>query len=167
MAKASKVQIETTHHEDGSFVHHLTFSNGQKRSVAFGPDHALTQQFASYGAKTKLLNAVNATDDTDKAVEKVDALCDAFDDGKWSTQGEGTSKYSPLVQALAELKGIDVANSEKLVKGMSKATQAKLRNTERVATIIARIKGAEGKAEGDDVLDDLLKENDSDEKRAA
>jgi hypothetical protein len=158
--KQAKVVVETIHHDDGGFTHELRFTNGQVRKVAFSPYHELIQQFAAHGAKAKLLAAANSADDADTAVQKVDALVDAFDEGKWSQKGEGGSKFTPLVRALAELKGIEPEAADIIVKGLSKSAQAKLRATERIATIIARIKGEEGKAEGDEVLDLLLKEED-------
>lgn len=153
--KQAKVVVETVHHEDGGFTHTLRFTNGQTRVVAFAPDHELLQQFASHGAKAKLLSAANSADDTDIAVQKVDALVDAFDEGKWSLLGEGGPKYTPLVRALAELKGIRLDAADIIVKGLSKSEQAKLRSTGRVATIIARIKG-EGVNDADKALDALL-----------
>jgi hypothetical protein len=151
--KQAKVSVETVHHEDGGFTHNLKFTNGQSRTVSFAPDHELMQQFAAHGSKAKLLAAANAADDGDKATEKVDALIDAFDEGKWSLLGEGGHKYTPLVRALAELKRIEPEAAEVIVKGLSKSEQAKLRATSRIATIIARLKA--DKSEGDELLDSI------------
>lgn len=169
MTKQVRVQIETKHHEDRSFTHELAFANGQKRVVSVAPDHELFTKFAAYGAKAKLLAAANAGGDSDDACKRIDALVDAFDEGKFNLVGEGGPKYTPLVQALAELKGISVEEADKLVKGMSKSTQAKLRATERVASIIARIKAADAKEEdsGDALLDGLLTEPEHAAKRSA
>lgn len=155
MAKQAKVEVETTHHEDGGFTHTLRFTNGQVRTVAVAPDHELFGQFAAHGAKAKLLATANAADDADVATEKVDALVDAFDEGKWSLVGEGAPKHTPLVRALAQLKGIEPDAAEVIVKGLTKGQQAKLRGTERIATIIASLKkGHEDEADG--LLDGLL-----------
>lgn len=157
--KVAKVQVETVLHEDGSHVHTLTFTNGQKREVAFPADHALAAKFYAAGSKGKLLAAANSAAEADDAVKKVDALCDAFDQGKWGLIGEGGNKYSPLVLAFAEVKGVSEEVADDTVKGLTKSQQAKIRGTERIAAIIARIRAAE-EGEGDTLLDNLLKDAD-------
>jgi hypothetical protein len=152
-SKQAKVTVETTHPEGGGFVHTLKFTNGTTLVHAVDPDHELYHQYAAHGDKAKILATANSAADTDDAVQKVLNLLEAFDNGKWSLLGDGGSKYTPLTLALAELKGISDAEADKIVKGLTKSQQAKLRGTERIATIIARIKG---KDEGDDVLDSLL-----------
>lgn len=160
-AKQAKVQVETVHHEDGGFTHTLHFTNGQTRIWSVEPDHDLYHRYASTGAKSKALATINSADDADAAVQKFDALVDASDEGKWSLVGEGGPKYTPFVRALAQLKGIDPAEADKLVKGMSKSTQAKLRATERMSVLIAKFKGEQ---DGDAALDALLgKKTDPDE----
>lgn len=156
--KQAKVEIATRHLPDGGFIHELTYTNGQKRTVAIAPDHELYHQFAAHGSKAKLLASANSADDADTAVQKVDALVDAFDEGKWSLLGEGSPKFTPLVRALAELKGIKPEDADVIVKGLSKSAQAKLRGTERIATLIASYK-KNAVSEGDAVLDNLLKDD--------
>lgn len=156
MTKQTRVEIESTVNEDGSIVHSLKFANGHEREVTFDQDHKLAAQFAAHGQRAKLLAAANSVDDSDKAVQKVDALTDAWAEGKWSLVGEGDGKpkVGVLAQALAELKGVSHDDAQKIVSGLSKADQAKLRKTERVATIIARLEGKD--TEGDKALDALL-----------
>lgn len=165
--RQAKVEVATKLHEDGGFTHTLTFTNGQSREVAFAPDHDLYQQFAAHGAKAKLLASANSADEADEAVKKVDKLVDGFDEGKWSLLGEGKSKYSPLTRALAEVKGVSEEEAEATVKGLSKSQQAKLRATTRIASVIARIKAEEGAAEGDKLLDGLLRDEGEAEEKAA
>lgn len=161
-ARQAKVEVSTELHEGGGFTHTLKFTNGQTRVVAFAPEHGLYQQFAAHGAKAKLLASANSADEADKAVEKVDNLVDGFDEGKWSLLGEG-KKYSPLVRALAEVKGVSEDDAEAVVKGLSKSQQAKLRATERIATIISRIKAEDGADDGDKLLDGLLGDEEGDD----
>jgi hypothetical protein len=152
-AKQAKVEVSTEHHADGGFTHTFTFTNGQTRVWAVAPDHDLYHRYASTGAKSKALAAINSADDADKACQKFDALVDASDEGKWSLLGEGGPKYTPLVRALAELKGIEPAVADGVVKAMSKGDQAKLRGTQRISALIAKYKG---ETDGDSVLDGLL-----------
>jgi len=157
--KQAKVEVSTIIHDDGGFTHTLNYTNGHTRVFSVAPDHELYARFAAAGAKGKILGAANSADDSDKAVTKVDALLDAFDEGEWSLVGEGGPKYSPLVRALAELKGISEGEANTIVKGLTKSQQAKLRRTERIATLIAKFKG---ETDGDAVLDDLLKDEGDD-----
>lgn len=160
--RQTRVEVETELGEDGANVHTLTFSNGEKRVVAFEAEHKLAQKFRAYGERAKLLAAANGVEDVEEAVGKVDKLVEQFDAGKWSLLGEGGPKYTPLVRAIAEIKGIECDVAQKLVAGMSKSAQAKLRSTERVATIIARLKKGETK-DGDALLDALGKEEEEEE----
>jgi hypothetical protein len=113
----------------------------------------LFARYAAAGSKNRLLGAVNSVQDADAAVQKVDALMDAADEGKWGLVSEDGPKYTPLVLALSELKGIEPKAADVIVKGLSKSEQAKLRGTSRIAGIIARLKSA--KSEGDDLLDSI------------
>lgn len=153
--KTSRVEIETSINDEGHILHQLNFANGHTRTLRYGPDHKLMAQFAAHGQRAKLLAAANSVDDSDKAVQKVDALTDAWKDAKWGLVGEGDGKpkVGVLAQAIAELKGISHEDAQKIVSGMTKAEQAKLRKTERVSLIVARL---EGRSEGDDALDKLL-----------
>lgn len=158
MTKQTRVEIESTVGADGTVVHVMKFANGHEREVRFGPDHALRTQFAAHGQRAKLLAAANSVDDSDKAVQKVDALTDAWAEGKWSLVGEGDGKpkVGVLAQALAELKGVTHDEAQAIVSKLSKADQAKLRKTERVATVIARLEGKN--TEADKALDALLED---------
>ena len=155
MAKTSRVDIATTVNEDGSVKHSLTFGNGHTRELTFNADHKLVAQFAAHGQRAKLLAAANSVDGSDEAVQKVDKLTDAWAEGKWGLVGEGDGKpkVGVLAQAIAELKGCSHDAAQNLVSKMSKAEQAKLRKTERVANIIAKL---EGRSDADDALDKLL-----------
>jgi len=155
VTRKAKVGIESVQHEDGSTSHTLSFTNGQKRVVSFDKDHKLAQRFRLHGERAKLLATANSGKEADESVQKVDKLVDAFDEGKWSLIGEDGPKQPPLVLALAEVTGKSIAEAASVVAGLTKGQQAKLRGTERIAAIIARIKGAEGN-EGDDLLDGLL-----------
>lgn len=164
--RQAKVEVETQLHEDGGFTHTMKFTNGQTRQIAFAPDHDLYQQFAAHGAKAKLLASANSADEADEAVKKVDKLVDGFDEGKWSLLGEG-KKYSPLVRALAEVKGVSEDEAEEVVKSLSKGEQAKLRATTRISTVISRIKAEEGASDGDKLLDGILGDEAEGEEKAA
>jgi hypothetical protein len=156
MPKQAKVAVETEVHEDGGHTHTLTYTNGHKRIISFGPSHELAAQFYATGTKTKLLAAANSEDDADAAVKKVDKLVDAFDEGKWSLVGDGGPKHTPLVRAYAELAGVDLEKAEATIKGLTKSAQAKLRSTPRISAIISRLKSEEGEADGDSLLNNLL-----------
>ena len=155
MAKQSKATVETKLNNDGSFEHTITFGNGQTIKYGVGKSHYLTQQFAAAGSKARILQTVNASKDSDDATKKVEALLEAFDDGRWTVlpESDPKEKFSPLVRAFAELKGVDLEEAQAVISKLSKAEQAKLRATARIATIIARLKG---EGEGDATLDALL-----------
>jgi hypothetical protein len=159
-AKQAKVAVETTIHEDGGHTHTMRFTNGQTRTISVAPDHVLYPRYAAQGSKGKFLAAANSAGDADEAIQKVDALVDAADEGKWSLLGEGGPKFTPLVRALAELKGIEPSEAAALVKGLSKSDQAKLRGTSRIAGLIAKYK-AEQENDGDSLLAGLLKEDEA------
>jgi hypothetical protein len=154
-ARQEKATIRTTLHDDGATSHRVEFANGDSQLFLFPPGHALEQQFKAAGEKAKLQAAINSVDTTEKAIEKCAKLQEAFDNGKWSLQGEG-SPGTGLARAIAEIKGIDLSEAEEIVSGLSKKQQADLRATERVAALLAKYKKQAGESDGDALLDGIL-----------
>lgn len=169
MSRQEKVRIETRHHEDGAVSHHMTFANGQKEVVLVKSNHVLAQRFIALGSRNKLMAVVNSSDDSDKAVEKVRKISTAWDEGKWGLQGEGEEKGAGLARALAELGGISLDEAKGKVAALSRAQQAKLRGTERIAALLAKYRSEDGD-EADALLDGLIgtsEEGDEEEKEVA
>lgn len=157
MTKQRNADIETRLHDDGAVSHHITFPDGSKDMVLIGANHKLQQQFIAHGSRAKLQAAINSATDEIPAAQKVAALSEAFDAGRW-TMNEGTAKPkgSSLVRALAALKGCPVEEAEAYAKGLSKAEQAKLRGTPVVAAKILEIEAAERTASAGDLLSGFL-----------
>ena len=157
MTKNVNAEIETRLHPDGAVSHHITHANGTKQVVLVKTGHALAQQFIAHGSKAKIQAAINSATDKVPATDKVDLLDHAWDEGRWTMQeGSGKAKGTLLGRALAQLKGIELDAAEAYVKTLTKAQQAAMRADPRVAPIIADLRAADHKDEGNDALDAFL-----------
>ena len=157
MPKQSRVTIVSSIEENGDVFHECTFSDGSRHVVKIGHDNPLRNRFVESGSKAKLLAAANAGKDAADSAAKVKAIADALKSGKWSLvpEGDGQPKVGILAQALAALKPCSLDEAQSYVATLTKAQQAKLRASPRVAAKIVEINAAKENAD-DDGLDDFL-----------
>lgn len=156
MPKQVRVTIVSSIEENGDVFHELTFADGHKDVVHIPHTSPLRNRFVEAGSKAKLLAAANAGKDAADSAAKVKAIADAFKAGKWSLvpEGDGQPKVGILAQALAALKPCSLDEAQSYVATLTKAQQAKLRASPRVAAQIVSINAA--KEPTDDGLDDFL-----------
>lgn len=146
-----------------------TFSNGLEIVVDYDkltPD--IQRQCGIHGLNQKLGDAAAIPRNTDTGrsatlTEKYEAIKEVADRithptaPMWNkVRGDGESPGNGLlVRALMELKGKDRASIEAWLEPKTKEEKAALRNNEKVAAAIARLKSAQSDVDSDALLDEI------------
>lgn len=142
MARTStKMKMEMKETESG-FQAVMEFSNGEKRTFEFGPDHDLFARFAAHGVEQKLRDRIAASETVEDAVKAIDTLVEALGAGDWSTRGSGEPRDTSglLVRALAQITGKDVEEVKAVVNALDKKQQAALRADPDIAKVIESLR---------------------------
>lgn len=117
------------------------FVHGESRIFKLSPSHVLFLQFAAHGIEQKIGDEVAGMQDPEDMVIAVDSVMERLQAGDWTARREENpmAGASVLVKALVQMTGKDVAFVKAFLEGKSNAEKLALRNSPKVAPIIAEL----------------------------
>ena len=115
---------------------------------------SITDQLLFHGAKQKLADsAASAKGDLGFAKAAIGATIEALNGGEWTRRGGDATGGTILVEAIARIKGYDVATARQKLADLTKEERDNLKKSPTVKKVMLEIQ-AEKLAERDDEQDD-------------
>lgn len=119
-------------------------------------DQVIQARITGYGFAKVLMDRVSGVEMGPEKLAGMRALLERFAQGEWTAERTvGAPVVSVFVEALAALKGIGIAETQKALAGYSKEQKAAMAEKAEVKAKMAEITAARAKAE-ETSLDDLL-----------
>jgi hypothetical protein len=117
------------------------FVHGESRSFTIEANHALFAQFCAHGIEQKIGDEVAGLEDPEDMVEAVDAIIERLQAGEWAAKREssGMAGISVLGKALVKVSGKTAEQIREFLKGKSNAEKLALRNSPKLAPVIAEL----------------------------
>lgn len=152
-----KMQLEVATLEDGDFTYKAIFADGTVRNgTILG---VLTEKLALHGLGQKLRDSISGEKTIADAIGAFEDVAEVLEKGEWSiarTAGDGPkASKTELAQAIAAVRGIEVAVAANWLASKTPAEKIKMRSVPAIALKIAELRAAAAAAKpaaGDDVF---------------
>jgi hypothetical protein len=143
MTEESKVKF-CDKSADGSIVR-FTFGNGQALELdVMGLDESIQQELMLHGALQKIGDSyAGAAGDYEFAISNAKKVIDNLVSGQWKAAreaGEAKPKTGELAEAIARIKGIELAQAAELVNSLDDDQRKAVRGKDAVKAVIAQIR---------------------------
>jgi hypothetical protein len=139
-----KMQLEVVTTGDGDFSYKAVFANGEVREGTI--PGLLTEKLALHGLGQKLRDSISGEKTVSDAIGAFEDVAEVLEKGEWSiarTGGDGPkASKTELAQAIAAVRGIEVATAAAWLAGKTPAEKIKMRSVPAVALKIAELRAA-------------------------
>lgn len=140
-----KMQLEVIVSEDEpGFKYRANFANGEFREGLIPME--LGEKAALHGLGQKLRDAISGEKTVADAIGAFEDVAEVLEKGEWSQQATGGSgpkaSKTELAQAVAAVRGIEVAVAAEWLSTKTPAEKIKLRNVPQIALKIAELRAA-------------------------
>ena len=153
--------IKTDHVNGEGFSIRFDFSNGETRTFAAKPSDDLYNQYAAFGASTKIRNVTAGVKEIDDMIVAVDDVIEQLSGGQWKAVREGAANNFAgagiVVRAICEVTGKTPDFVKDFLKKKLESTEGLTRQAlygtfrdpeSEVGKVILRLEAEKGRAAG-------------------